>query len=154
MIIRNGRLGSLKHRIRGFTVKYCQKLALDKAKTEKSIEDRLNWAEKGGNPLEIELAKRNIECKASEHYKGFVVRTRLDRESIKTVKYDVSSCRKELQRFFCQHIENIMSLDRHRPHSDQEICNTFRAYFYAHFGRLPDLLVKEFSRYLSDFPTL
>ena len=41
---------SLKYRIRDFTIKYSQQLALDRAKKAKSLEDRLSRVVEGGTP--------------------------------------------------------------------------------------------------------
>ena len=57
--------GSFKYRIRDFAIKYGRQLKLDWAKKAKSLEDRLSQA------------VENLKREASEHYKGFVVRTRL-----------------------------------------------------------------------------
>ena len=71
-------VGLLSGIVSGITVKYCQKLTLDKAKTEKFKEDRL-YQEK--DPLEIQLTRRDLERKACERYQGFIVIYRLNRVS-------------------------------------------------------------------------
>ena len=68
---------SLKHRIRDFATKYGRQLNLDRTKEAKSIDDKLSWAVAGGDSLTIELARGDFERKTSEHYKRFVVRSRL-----------------------------------------------------------------------------
>ena len=57
--------GSLKHRIRDF------------AKVAKSYEDKLSQMVEGGDSLAIDLARQELEHEANEHYKGYVVRSRL-----------------------------------------------------------------------------
>ncbi len=51
VITRNRWWGSLKHRIKDFTIKYCQNLTLDKARVEKLIEEWLTQVVDGGIPL-------------------------------------------------------------------------------------------------------
>ena len=78
--------GSLKHRIRDFATKYGQQLNLDRAKEAKSIDDRLSRAVVGGDSLNVELARGDLERESSERYKGFVVRSRLKRVLNEAVK--------------------------------------------------------------------
>ena len=103
-----------------------------------------------GDPLEIELTRRDLECKANECYQGFIVRTRLDRVSNEAVKHNLNSHREELQRFPFRHNKSVMSSNRHKLWSDQEICDTFQADFCDRFTRLPNLLVEVFSSYLAN----
>ena len=70
--------GTFKFRIRDFTIKYCQRLALDKAARVKAIEDRLIRVVERGDSLAVDLARWSLEREASECYQGNVVRTRLE----------------------------------------------------------------------------
>ena len=76
---------SLKHRIRDFATKYGRQLNLDRTKEAKSIEDRLSRRWLGGLPNH-KLARRDLERKTSERYKGFVVRSMLKRVPNEAVK--------------------------------------------------------------------
>ena len=78
--------GSLKYRIGDFAIKYGQQLKLDRAKKVKFLDDKLSRAVERGNSLAVDLARRDIEREASERYKGFVVRARLNRVSNEVVK--------------------------------------------------------------------
>ena len=49
-VIGNRLWADLKFRIRDFTIKYCQRLALDKAAKVKAIEDRISRVVDGGIP--------------------------------------------------------------------------------------------------------
>ena len=64
--------GSLKHRIRDFATKYGCQLNLDRTKVTKSLEDKLSQVVEGVDSLAVDLARRDLECEASEHYKGFI----------------------------------------------------------------------------------
>ena len=84
--------GSLMHIIRDFATKYGQQLNLDRGKEAKSIEDRLSRAVAGGESLNVELARGDLERESSERYKGYVVRSRLKRvlnEAVKTTRLRV-----------------------------------------------------------------
>ena len=59
---------SLKHRIRDFATKYDRQLNLDRTKEAKSIDDRLSRAVAGGDSLTVELARGDLESKASDRY--------------------------------------------------------------------------------------
>ena len=52
-----------------------------------------------GDSLTVELARRDLECETSEHYKGFVVRARLKRVLNEAVKSNASAREEELLRF-------------------------------------------------------
>ena len=71
---------SLKYRIRDFTIKYGKQFNLARAKKVKSLDDRLSWAVERGDSIAVDLAKRDLEREPSEHYKIFVVRSRLKRK--------------------------------------------------------------------------
>ena len=64
--------GSFKYRIRDFAIKYCQRLALDMAKTVNALDDKLTWAVDVGYPLEINLERRDLEHKANKCYQGYI----------------------------------------------------------------------------------
>ena len=66
---------SLKYKIRDLTIKYDRKFKLGKAKKKRSLDDKLSRAVERGDSLAIDLAKRDLEREASEHYMSFVVRT-------------------------------------------------------------------------------
>ena len=78
--------GSLKYRIRDFAIKYSQQLQLNRAKKAKSSDDRLSRVVEGGGSVAVDLAKEDIQHKASKRHKGFVVRNRLKRVSNKAVR--------------------------------------------------------------------
>ena len=59
--------GSLKYRITDFAMKYGRQLKLDRAKKVKSLDVRLSRAVVGDS-LAIDLAKWDIERKASKRY--------------------------------------------------------------------------------------
>ena len=52
-----------------------------------------------GDSLNVELAWRDLECESSEHYKGFIVRTRLESVLNETVKSNTNAHEEEVQRF-------------------------------------------------------
>ena len=145
---------SLKFRIRDFTIKYGQQLQLDRAKKAKSLEDRLSRVVEGGDSLAVDLARRDLERKASERYKGFVARNRLKRVSNEAVRCNAFMCKEELRRYTDQYIEFVKSPDGHVLRSNREMCKAFWAHFRDRFARCPDLPVQEFHNYLADFPCL
>ena len=140
---------SLKYRIRDFATKYGRQLNLDKAKEAKSIEDRLSRAVAGGDSLGVELARRDLERESSERYKGFVVRSRLNRVLNEAVKSN-----EEVRRFPDQYIASVKTPDGRLLRSCREMRDAFRAYFRDRFARCPDLPIWEFCSYLADFPRL
>ena len=78
---------SLKHRIRDFATKYGRQLKLDRTAEAKSIDKRLSRPVAWEDSLGIQLARRDLERKSSECYKGYVVRSRVRRvpnEAVKT----------------------------------------------------------------------
>ena len=77
-VTRNRWWVSLKHRIRNFATNYGRQINLDRPK---SIEDRISRAVADGDLLTVELARRDLECKTSEFYKGIVVRSRLKKST-------------------------------------------------------------------------
>ena len=142
---------SLKYRIRDFTIKYSQQLALNRAKKAKSLEDRLSRAVEGGDSVAIDLAKGDLEYEASEHYKGFVVRNRLKRVPNEAVKCSALMRKEELRRFPRRYIECINAPDGHMLRLSCEIHEAFRTHFRDCFAHCPDLQVQEFRNYLADF---
>ena len=66
-----------------------------------------------GESLVVDLARRDLERKASERYKGFVVRTRLKRLSNEAVKCNAFVREKEVRRFSHWYIEFVKSPDGH-----------------------------------------
>ena len=122
---------SCKHRIRDFATKYGRQLKLDRTKEAKSIEDRLSQA----------VARRDLERKTSERYKGFVVRSRLKRNPNKAVKSNTTAREEEVRMFPDRYIDSVKSPDRRVLRSNREIRDAFRAHFpqcwYANRTRKP-----------------
>ena len=141
---------SLKYRIRDFATKYGQQLKLDKAKEAKSIDDRLSRAVAGGNSLGVELARRDLERENSERYKGYVVRSRLNRVRYEAVKSNATAREEEVRRFPDRYIASVKTADGRLLHSSREMHDAFR----DRFARCPDLPIREFRSYLADFPRL
>ena len=65
---------------------YCRKLNLDRTKIAKSLEYKLSRAVEEGDSLAIDLAWQDLERKASERYKGYVVRSSLKRVTNEALK--------------------------------------------------------------------
>ena len=95
-VTRNKWWGSLKHKIRDFAIKYGRQLNLDRTKVAKSLEVKLSQSFEGGDSLAIDLARQDLECVASEHYKRYVVRSRLKRVPNKTMKCNMLVCEEEV----------------------------------------------------------
>ena len=146
--------GSLKHRIRDFATKYGQQLNLDRAKEAKSIEDRLSRAVAGGDSLNVELARGDLERESSERYKGYVVRSRLKRVLNEAVKTNATAREEEVRRFPDRYIVSVKAPDGRLLRSSREIRDAFRAHFRGRFARCTDLPIREFRSYLADFPRL
>ena len=70
---------SLKHRIRDFATNYGRQRNLDRTKEPKSIDNRLSRVVAGGDSLNVELARGDLESESSERYKGYIVRSKLNR---------------------------------------------------------------------------
>ena len=145
--------GSLKHRIRDFATKYGRQLNLDRTKEAKSIDDRLSRAVAGGDSLNVELARRDLERESSERYKGYVVRSRLKRVLNEAVKTNATA-REEVRRFPDRYIGSVKASDGRLLRSAREIRDAFRAHFRDRFARCTDLPLREFRSYLADFPRL
>ena len=101
--------GSLKYRIRDFAIKYGQQLNLYRAKMAKSLEEKVSQGVEGGFSSH-RYSKADLECDASECYKGFVVRSKPKRISNKAMKCNVFT-REEVHSF--KYIEFIKSPDEH-----------------------------------------
>ena len=145
---------SLKYRIKDFATKYGQQLNLDKAKEAKSIDDRLSRAAAGGDSLGVELARRDLECESSEHYKGHVVRSRLNRVLYEAAKSNATAREEEVRRFPDRYITSVKTADGRLVQSSREMRDAFRAHFRDRFACCPDLPIREFRSYLADFPRL
>ena len=146
--------GSLKHRIRDFATKYGRQLNLDRTKEAKSIDDRLSRAVAGGDSLNVELARRDLERESSERYKGYVVRSRLKRVLNEAVKTNATAREEEVRRFPDRYIGSVKAPDGRLLRSAREIRDAFRAHFRDRFARCTDLPLREFRSYLADFPRL
>ena len=62
--------GSLKYRIRDFTIKYGRQFDLDWTKVAKSLEGTLSRAVEVGDYLAVDLARQDLKQEAIKHYKG------------------------------------------------------------------------------------
>ena len=145
---------SLKCRIRTFTIKYCQQLALDKAKMRKSLENRISRAAVGGDSLDVGLARSDLQRLNSERYEGQVVRARLNRVSNEAVNVDAEMRQEEIRRFPERNIKEIKTPDGDTRRTTNGICNAFREHLAARFTRIEALPVEDFQVYLADFPRL
>ena len=146
--------GSLKHRIRDFATKYGRQLNLDRTAEAKSIDDRLSRAVAGGDSLNVELARGDLERESSERYKGYVVRSRLKRVLNEAVKTNATAREEEVRRFPDRYIGSVKAPDGRLLRSTREIRDAFRAHFRDRFARCTDLPLREFRSYLADFPRL
>ena len=146
--------GSLKHRIRDFATKYGRQLNLDRTKEAKSIDDRISRAVAGGDSLNVELARGDLERESSERYKGYVVRSRLKRVLNEAVKTNATAREEEVRRFPDRYIVSVKAPDGRLLRSGREIRDAFRAHFRDRFARCTDLPLREFRSYLADFPRL
>ena len=145
---------SLKHRIRDFATKYGRQLNLDRTTEAKSIDDRLSRAVAGGDSLNVELAKGDLERESSKRYKGYVVRSRLKRVLNEAVKTNATAHEEEVRRFPDRYIGSVKAPDGRLLWSGREIRDAFRAYFRDRLARCTDLPLREFRSYLADFPRL
>ena len=107
---------------------------------------------KWGHSLAVDLAKEDLGLEASEHYKDFVVRSKLRKVGNKAVKRNAFARLEEFWRFPCRHIESVKAPDERVLRSNRDIREAFRAHFRDRFARLPDLPIQEFHCYLADFP--
>ena len=137
--------GSLKFRIWDFAIKYGQQLKLNRTKMTIGFPRR--W--RGGDILAIDLARRDLELKTSERYKGSVVRSRLKRVPNEAMKCNAFTS-EEKAWFPHQYIEFVKSPDGHALRSNRETRVAFRAHFHNRFARCPGLPVQEFHIYLAD----
>ena len=115
----------------------------------KYLEDKLSQAVEAGDSLAVDVARRELECEGSEHYKEYVVRYRLKWFSNAAVKGYVFAFEEEVRRFPFRCIESLKSLGSNRKMRD-----AFRDNFRDRFARCSDLLVQEFRSFLADFPHL
>ena len=145
---------SLKRKIRDFTVKYSQQLAIDKAEAVKATQDSLTRAVAGGNPLDAAIARSDLVRAANERYQGQVVRARCNRVSNEAVKLDASLRREEFHRHENTYITQVKSSDGRSLESSREMLEEFRSHFQTRSARLPDLPVEQFNEYLAGFPRL
>ena len=106
----------------------------------------------GEDSLTIELARRDLERKTSERYKGFVVRSRLKRVLNEAVKSNASEREKGVRSFPGRYIDSVKSPDGRVLRSNREIRDAFGAHFRDRFARCPDLPLQEFRSCLADFP--
>ena len=108
------------------------------------------WLE--GDSLTVKLARRDLECKTSECYNGFVVRSRLKRVLNEAVKSNATARVEEVRRFPDRYIDSVKSPGGRMLRANREIRDAFRAHFRDRFARCPDLPLQEFRRYLANFP--
>ena len=106
-----------------------------------------------GGPLGVELARRDLERKSSERYKGFVVRSRLNRVLNEAVKSNATTC-EEVRRFANRYIDSVKTPDGRLLRSSGEMRDAFRVHFRDRFARCTDLLLLEFRSYCADFSRL
>ena len=106
----------------------------------------------GGDSLNVELARRDLEHEARKGYKGFIVRSWLKRVHNEAVKLNAIACKEEVWRFPSRYIDSIKSPDGRVLRLNHEICNAFWAHFRDRFAHCPDLPLQEFHSYLADFP--
>ena len=93
----------------------------------------------------------DLERKASERFKGFIVRNRLRRVPNEAMKCCAFLRKEELRRFPCRYIRCVNTPDGRVLRSSRE---AFRTHFRDRFTRCPNLQVQEFCNYLADFPRL
>ena len=108
----------------------------------------------GGDSLAVDLAKRDFEQEASKRYKEYVIISKLKRVLNEAVKCNALAREEEVQRFPFRHIKSGKSTDRRVLGSIREMRDAFRTHFRDRFARCPDLQVREFRSYLTDFPRL
>ena len=98
----------------------------------------------GGDSLGVELARRDLERKSSERYKGSVVRSRLKRVLNEAVKSNATAREEEVRRFPDRYIASVKTPDGRLLRSGREIRYAFRAHFRDRFARCTDLPLREF----------
>ena len=106
----------------------------------------------GGDSLDVELARRDLERESSERYKGHVVRSRLRRVPNEAVKSNASAREEEVRRFPDRYIASVKTPDGRLLRSSREIRDAFRVHFRDRFARCTNLPLREFRSYLADFP--
>ena len=137
--------GSLKHRIRDFTLKYGHQLNIDKTKMAKSWEDKLSRALEGGDSLAVNLARWD---------NGYVVRYKFKRVPNEAVKCNTLVPEDEIDIPIEKPSYIFKSPDGRMLGSNSKMYEAFRVHFCDRFARCPDLPVKKFRRNLADFPHL
>ena len=99
----------------------------------------------------VDLARRDLEREASELYKGYVVRFRLNRVPNEAVTCNVSGRKEDVRRFPFRYIESIKSLDGRVLGSNRDMREAFGMHFRDRFALCPELPVQEFRSYFTDF---
>ena len=107
----------------------------------------------GGDSINVDLGRRDLDSETSVSYKGFRVRSRLKRVLNEAVKSNATARKEEVRRFPGRYIDSVKSSDGRVLWSNREMRDVIRAHFRDHFARCPDLL-QEFRSYLADFPRL
>ena len=107
----------------------------------------------GEDSLTVELARRDLEHESSEHYNGFVVRSRFKRVLNEAVKMNATAHGEEVRRFPNRYIDSVKTPDGRMLRSNCKMRDAFRAHFHDRFARCPDLL-QEFRSYLADITAL
>ena len=122
--------------------KYGRQLNLDRTRKAKSIEDRLSRVvADGGDSLNVELTRMDLERKSSERYKGFVVRSTLKRVLNEAVISNATAREEEVRRFPGRHINSVKSPNGRVLRLNRKIRDAFRTHFRDHFARCTDLLL-------------
>ena len=132
---------------RDLTIKYRQKLKLDRARKERSLDKLSQEVEREGFPRN----RFSLECKASKHYKDFVVRSRLKRVPNEAMKCNIPVHEEDVRRFPHWYINFIKPPDRCMLWSGCEIGKAFQVHFHDCLACLPDFVLQEFQSYLADF---
>ena len=153
-VVGNKWWASLKFRIKSFAVKYSQRLAKIKARTAKTLELNVSQTVAGGDPLMIELARKDLEHANTERYQGQIVRHRLGKVTNEAVNMGRTLRKEELRRGSDRYIREISTPDGRTLQADRDICEGFRQHYQSLFSALPDLKEEEFRSYLTDFPRL
>ena len=100
--------------------------------------------------LAIDLTRWDLERKASECYKVFVVRSRLKRVPNEDMKCNTFAHEEEVLRFPFRYIELVKSPDGHMLWLNREMHDAFQVHFRDHFAHFLDLPVQEFCSNLAD----
>ena len=95
----------------------------------------------------------NLEPESSERYKGYVVRSWLNRVLNEAVKSNANA-REEVRRFPDRYIDSVKTPDGRLQRSSGEMRDAFRVHFRDRFARCTDLPLRKFRSYLADLPRL